>query len=47
MVAIQLQLFGCYLMEGVMAFPDRVERTADTEGWAKEPGQLVAQLDAA
>src|ERR1700748_1133730 len=29
MVAIQWQLFGCYLVEADMGFPDRIERTME------------------
>src|SRR5260370_40828210 len=36
--------FGCYLLEGVMAFPDRIERTGEL---APPPGKVWAALTTA
>src|SRR5260370_107141 len=38
------QPFGCYLLEGVMAFPDRIERTVEL---AHPPGKVWAALTTA
>src|SRR5246127_1010867 len=44
MVAIVWQSSGCYLLEGVMAFPDRIERTVEL---AHPPAKVWAALTTA
>jgi uncharacterized protein YndB with AHSA1/START domain len=44
MVAIAWQPSGCYLLEGIMAFPDRIERTVEV---AHPPEKVWAALTTA